>query len=342
MTQQRGIGIVGLGGIAQNHLAAYRKRGFNVVAGQDVNPAIFETIRTKFGVERLTTNLDEFLATPGLEIVDLAVPHYLELRQPIVEAVAKAGKALFCQKPLDESFAGALTLTRIVEKAGIKFAVNQNAPFVPGFQAAAAFIRDPEKVGKPYYFQVENRGALWFERHAHWGTRDRWILDGMAVHHLALAHAWFGVPSRVWASLAKDPTKPGIRAENIAVVGLEYPSGLRGLVINNWSYTGPRSRSHPREEIIVLGDHGSVTFDSKELTFSAPGREPQTVATAGEWFDDAFGESMGAFLRSFDGGPSHPSAGREDLKVMAVVEAAYGAAESGRAISPDEYLKEAA
>jgi len=339
VTTGRGIGIVGLGGIAQNHLTAYKQRGFNVVAGHDVNPAIFETIRAKFGVERLTTDLDEFLATPGLEIVDLAVPHYLELRKPIVEAVAKSGKALFCQKPLDESFAGALTLTRIVEQSGIRFAVNQNAPFVPGFEAAAGFVRDPDKVGKPYYFQVENRGALWFESHAHWGTRDRWILDGMAVHHLALAHAWFGLPARVWGSLTKDPTRPGIRAENIAVVGLEYASGLRGLVINNWSYTGPRSRPHPQEEIIVLGERGSVTFDSKELTFNQPGHEPSVKSTAGNWFDDAFGESMGAFLRSFDGGPPHPFAGREDLKVMAVVEAAYQAAATGRAVAPDEFLR---
>ena len=341
MTTGRGIGIVGLGGIARNHLAAYRARGFTVVAGHDVNPGIFADIRATFGIQRLTTDLAEFLATPGLDIVDLAVPHYLELRQPIVEAVARSGKALFCQKPLDESFAGALALTRIVERSGIRFAVNQNAPFVPGFQAAAAVVRDAERFGAPFYFQVENRGAFWFARHPHWGTRDRWILAGMAVHHLALAHAWFGVPARVWATLAKDPTKPGIRAENIAVVGLEYASGLRGLVINNWSYTGPRSRPHPQEEIIVLGGRGSLTFDSKAYTLTPAAGEPQTVATAGDWFDDAFGESMRAFLASFDGGPAHPFAGREDLKVMAVVEAAYRAAAEGRAVSPDEFLKDA-
>jgi len=164
----------------------------------------------------------------------------------------------------------------------------------------------------------------------------------MAVHHLALAHAWFGAPARVWATMAKDPTKPGIRAENIAAVGLEYASGLRGLVINNWSYAGPRSRPHPQEEMLVLGERGSLTFDSKELSFNPAGQDPVTIATAGNWFDDAFGESMRAFLNSFAGGPPHPFAGREDLKVMAVVEAAYASALAGRAVAPDEYLKAAA
>lgn len=338
----RGIGIVGVGGIALNHLAAYAKRGFTVVAAQDVNQAALDRVRREFGVPRVTTDLQEFLGTPGLDVVDLAVPHYLELRQPIVEAVAKAGKALFCQKPLDETFAGAVTLTRIAERAGIPFAVNQNAPFVPGFHNAAAVVRDEGRFGRPFYFQIENRGALWFESHPHWGTRDRWILAGMAVHHLALVNHWFGLPQRVWASLVKDPTKTGIRAENIAVVSLEYASGMRGLVINNWSYAGPKPRPHPEEEIIVLGTKGSVTFDSLNLAFEPAGGRGQTVAAEGTWFNDAFGESMRAFLASLDGGPAHPSAGRKDLDVMATVEAAYRSAATGRAVAPAEILEEVA
>ena len=336
----RGIGIVGLGGIALNHLAAYRDRGFRVVAGQDVNAGIFERVRSELGVGRLTTKLDEFLATPGLDVVDLAIPHYLELRRPVIERVAKAGKALFCQKPLDENLAGAALLTRIALDAGIPFAVNQNSPFVPGFAAAAAILMDPAKVGEPYWFQIENRGGLWFESHPHWGSRSRWILAGMAVHHLALVHAWFGPPARVSATLQKDPTRPDIRAENIAVVTLEYASGLKGLIVNNWSYAGPAARPHPTEEVVVIGTKGSLTLHTKEITFTPRGGSPVVTPVDGEWFNDAFGESMRAFLAQLDGGPKHPSADRNDLAVMAVVEAAYRSAAEGRSVAPADLLKE--
>ncbi len=334
----RGIGIVGLGGIALHHLAAYRARGFRVVAGHDVNSGIFDRVRSEFGVERLTTNLDEFLATPGLDVVDLAVPHYLELRRPIVAAVARAGKALFCQKPLDESFTGARELVGIAEAAGIPFAVNQNAPFVPGFAAAAKILLDRSRFGRPFWFQIENRGSLWFDEHPHWGTRDRWILAGMAVHHLALADAWFGPPELVWAATVRDPARPGIRGENVAAIGLSYPDALRGLVVNNWSYRGPRPRAHPREEIVVQGSRGVLTLDSRELSFDPADGPRESVATEQEWFDDAFGESMGAFLRSLDGGPLHPFAGRAELRVAAVVEAAYRAAAEGRTVPVAEIL----
>jgi myo-inositol 2-dehydrogenase/D-chiro-inositol 1-dehydrogenase len=334
MSSSRGIGIIGLGGIALNHLDAYRTRGFRVVAGHDVNAAIFDRVRREFGVTRLTTNLDEFLDTPGLDVVDVAVPHYIELRRPIFQAVARAGKALFCQKPLDETYAGALELTRIAEDAGIPFAVNQNAPFVPGFRIAEKILRDPDRFGAPFWFQIENRGALWFDSHPHWGTRDRWIMCGMAVHHLALAHAWFGPPAKVWATLAHDPSKPQIRAENISVVGLEYASGLKGFIINNWSYTGPRPKGHPEEEIIVLGARGSLTLDSRTIVFDPAKGERETLTADGTWFNDAFGESMRAFLASLDGGPPHPSSGRADLEVMAVLESAFRSASSGASVSP--------
>lgn len=334
--KNRGIGIVGVGGIGLHHLVAYRDRGFRVVAGHDVDSSFFGRVRGEFGVRHLSTSLAEFLATPGLDVVDIAIPHYLELRKPVVAAAARAGKAVFCQKPSDESFAGALVLVRIAERAGVPYAVNHNSSFVPGFVFAEKIIRDRRRFGRAFWFQIENRGSLWFNRHPHWGSRRRWILSGMAVHHIALAHHWFGSPRRVWATLVKDPSRPRIKAENIATVALEYDSGLKGLIINNWSYAGPKHRPHPREEIVVLGTKGSLTFDSKEVAFDTAAGKRKVTGINGDWFNDAFGESMRAFLGSLDGGPGYPFMGKDDLEIMAVVEAAYKSAAVGRAVNPVE------
>ena len=338
---KQGIGIIGLGGIAQNHMEAYAKRGFRVLAGQDVNSAIFPEIRKKFGVERLTTDLDEFLATPGLDVVDVAVPHYFELRKPIFEAVAAAKKAIFCQKPLAESLPEALQLVEIAEKAGVPLMVNQNAPFVPGFQVAEGFLRDKLKFGDAYYFQIENRSPLWFSEHPHWGSRKRWILQGMAVHHCALAQHWFGTPERVSAMLVKDPTRPVIQAENIAVLNLEYPGGLKGVIINNWAYRGPRERGHPREEIVVLGSRGEINGDSEAMHFSShdPAWESDPKIE-GTWFNDAFGNSMQHFLEALDSKAAFRSSGREDLKVMAVIEAGYRSALEHRSVEIRALMQE--
>jgi predicted dehydrogenase len=338
---KKGIGIIGLGGIAQNQMDAYRKRNFTVLAGQDVNAAIFPGIRQKFGVEHLTTDLQEFLATPGLEVVDVAVPHYFELRKPIFEAVAAAKKAIFCQKPLAESLQEALALVKIAEDAGVPLMVNQNAPFVPGFQEAERFLRDKERFGDPYYFQIENRAALWFTEHPHWGSRERWILQGMAVHHCALAQHWFGTPERVSALLVQDPTRPFVKAENIAVLNLEYAGGLKGVIINNWAYRGPNERGHPREEIIVLGTRGEINGDSEALHFSS--RESGwelDPKIEGAWFNEAFGNSMQHFLECLESGAPFRSSGREDLKVMAVIEAGYRSALERKSVEIQALMQE--
>jgi predicted dehydrogenase len=336
-----GIGIIGLGGIAQNHMEAYARKGFKVVAGQDMNEAVLGQVREKFGVPVLGTDLGEFLRAPGLDVVDVAVPHYFELRKPIFEAVAAARKPIFCQKPLAESLPEALELVKIAEKAGVPLMVNQNAPFVPGFMEAEKFLGDKEKFGEPYYFQIENRAPLWFESHPHWGSRPRWILQGMAVHHCALAQHWFGTPERVWAMLVQDPTRPVVKAENIAVLNLEYASGLKGMIVNNWSYRGPKERAHPREEVVVLGSRGELSGDSEAMHFSS--RNPDWQAQPkiqGSWFNDAFGNSMEHFLKALESGKPFRSSGREDLKVMAVVEAGYRSAQEKRSVEVRALMQE--
>src|SRR4051794_3712446 len=92
-----GIGIIGVGGIAREHLKAYRNKGFKVVGGYDTSPAVFADLKAEFGLKDLGTDLEAFFKLPGLDVIDVAVPHYFDVRKPIFEALARAGKPVFCQ-----------------------------------------------------------------------------------------------------------------------------------------------------------------------------------------------------------------------------------------------------
>lgn len=336
-----GIGIIGVGGIAREHLKAYRNKGFKVVAGYDTSPAAFADLKKEFGIPELGTDLEAFLALPGLEVIDVAVPHYFDVRRPIFEALARAGKPVFCQKPMAENLEQAVTLVGMLEKAGVPFMMHQSAPFVPGFIEAEKLLKDKVRFGEPFYFQIENRGDLWFTSHPHWGTRSRWILNGMAIHHLALAQHWFGTPDKVWSMTVKDPSRPFIKAENIAVIGLQYASGLKGLVINNWSYRGTTPRSHPGEEVVVQGTKGDLTGNTGKFVLKTfePASEFSPEIKGG-WFPDAFGNAMEYFLDCLSTGKPFRSSGKDDLWVMAAAEAAYASADSGVAVSPEALLKQ--
>jgi hypothetical protein len=72
--KRKRIGLIGPGNIAQRaHLPAYAQLGLNVVAAADVNPAILEQMRRRWGVSALYADYQEMLEKEQLDVVDITV-----------------------------------------------------------------------------------------------------------------------------------------------------------------------------------------------------------------------------------------------------------------------------
>jgi predicted dehydrogenase len=78
---------------------------------------------------RLSATLDEALADPEVQTVVLATPHSLHADQ--VVQVARAGKAVFCEKPLSLTRADAQRAVDACKAAGVPLGVGQNKRFWP-------------------------------------------------------------------------------------------------------------------------------------------------------------------------------------------------------------------
>lgn len=78
---------------------------------------------------RLSATLDEALADPEVQAVVLATPHSLHADQ--VVQVARAGKAVFCEKPLSLTRADAQRAIDACKAAGVPIGVGQNKRFWP-------------------------------------------------------------------------------------------------------------------------------------------------------------------------------------------------------------------
>ncbi|HEX6972605.1 MAG TPA: Gfo/Idh/MocA family oxidoreductase [Limnochordia bacterium] len=338
--QDWGIGIVGLGGISRQHVEGYRRQGLRIVGGADINPDRAASARTQMGLGFVTTDVEALIQHPEVRIVDVTAPHHLEVRRPIVEAAARHKKAVFIQKPLLPVLSEARILVEIAEAAGIPLMVNQNSIFVPGFQAVEPYLRDPAYIGTPYYFQIENRGWSDVSDHPWFGKSERWIISDMGIHHFALIRHWFGDPEAVYAIAGRDPSQAGIKGENLAVLALKFPSGLQGIVINNWCYRGSRPRPHAREEIVIQGERGSITGDSEEMTVFSAEPHPRRIIPhiQGRWFPDAFGRSMAHFVDALDRGTPFLCSGRDNLKTVAIVEAAYRSIAERREVAIAEVI----
>lgn len=334
-----GIGLVGLGNIAQTHLEGYRRQGLTVLGGADLNVGRAKATKERFKLPFVTTDYREIIDLPGVKIIDINVPHdWLERRLPIVEYAAKKGKALFIQKPLMPYLDWAKKLIEVADSYKVPVMVNQNSVFAPGMMMAEKYLRDPDIMGKPYYCQIENRAWVYPGKESYAAKDKRWVNADMAIHHFALVRHWFGDVESVYAILCRDMSQELVAGDTLGVVNFKFKNGVQAVVINNWSYRGNKMRPHSREEIIIQGDKAAITCDSMNVHVKcADGRE-LTPKVEGAWFPDAFGSAMAHYVDALDNNRPFYCEGKDNLKSVAVIEAVYISASENRVVFPDELL----
>jgi predicted dehydrogenase len=96
-----GIGIVGAGFLAETRARCYTKGGKYQSRILGVAETVSEKAKSyaaKYSIPRVYSTIDELLAQPDIDMVDLCVPNHLH--RPMTEAAAAAGKHIVCTKPL--------------------------------------------------------------------------------------------------------------------------------------------------------------------------------------------------------------------------------------------------
>ncbi|MCS6861922.1 MAG: Gfo/Idh/MocA family oxidoreductase [Abditibacteriales bacterium] len=334
-----GIGIVGLGGIARQHLEGYRRQGLKVVGGAEIDEARRSAVARDFNLSFVTADYRELIARADVRIVDITVPHTLALRQPIIAFAAQHQKAMFVQKPLLPYLNEARQLVAIAERHGAPMMVNQNSIFVPAFRAMEPYLRDEKYLGTPYWFQIEN--VNWFDPGAHgwYGKAERWVTSDMAIHHFALVRHWFGEWDSVYALMAHDDSQKHIKGDTLSSLLVRFQSGVQGLILNNWSYRGHRPRPHSTEEITIQGTRGCISGNSKEICVTTTDPPAKIYPTfRGDWFPDAFGNAMAHFVDALDTGTPFLCEARDNLNAVAMIEAAYLSVKEQRAVRREELM----
>jgi predicted dehydrogenase len=190
-----GVGIVGCGGIAKDwHLPAYGKYGVDVVGVFDVDPNATSGVRERFPfVRRVFSSLDELLADPRLDIVDIATGPGVRL--DLIRQAVAAGKHVLAQKPLALDPRPAREIVEEAEHGGIRIAVNQNGRWSPPWRIATLLIEEgaigdvvavthmldkplPPLVGT--HFDAIEHFTI-FDYFVHWIDISRCWLDGKTI-----------------------------------------------------------------------------------------------------------------------------------------------------------------
>ncbi len=346
-----GIGCIGSGFImADCHLVAYRKAGFHPVAIAARNIARTLEVAQRHGIPKAYESYQELIDDPQVEVVDIAVPP--DIQWEVVREITRRPnnvRGILAQKPLGIDYSQACEIVRMCEAAGITLAVNQNMRFDQSVRGLKSLL-DQRAIGEPVLATIDMRAIPhWMP----WQQRQGWVtMRIMSIHHLDTFRYWFGDPVRIFASVRTDPrTQPKFdHADGICLYILEYESGLRAAAWDD-VWAGPALEGSAADSYIrwrVEGIRGMArgTIGWPEYPKPTPSTLDYTTLDTGVhwieprwpevWFPDAFVGTMAQLLVALEDNTKPEIDGRDNLKTMALVDAAYLSAREHRAVSIDE------
>ncbi|HET91251.1 MAG TPA: Gfo/Idh/MocA family oxidoreductase [Chloroflexi bacterium] len=122
-----GVGIVGCGRISDLHALGYQGReDARIVAVCDTKRGRAREKGAAWGIDRarVYTDYHQLLADPGVDLVELLVPHHLHAEMTV--AACAAGKHVSVQKPMALTTAEADRMIEAAERAGVVLRVYEN------------------------------------------------------------------------------------------------------------------------------------------------------------------------------------------------------------------------
>jgi predicted dehydrogenase len=161
------VGIIGCGQIAQHHLKQYATMSpddVKVVAVADINQACARQTADKYSVPNVYTDFRKLLERDDLDSVDVCLHN--NFHRPATEAVLRAGKNCYCEKPMAGSYTDAASMLETAKQTGKKLSI-QLATLYSNETRAARELIDAGELGE-----------LYFARSTGWRRRGRPYVDG--------------------------------------------------------------------------------------------------------------------------------------------------------------------
>jgi predicted dehydrogenase len=286
------VAVVGLGFMGVTHLRAYlanpqarvvavcdtaRVPVNGVLAGVSGNIRKTDDIRlgAEVGVFR---QLDELLAGPGVELVDLCTPTPLHPEQSI--AALKAGKNVLCEKPLARTSAAAREMLRVAEDAPGILMPAMCMRFWPGWCWLQSVVAEQTygRVLAAQFRRVSEMPAWSTETYADGGSDLGGALFDLHIHDTDFVNFLFGRPAGVSSSGVTSASG----AINHVVTEYRFPGGPAVHAEGSWLLA---KGSGFNMAYTLHCDRATLDFDlargAEALRVTEAGREPRTVRLEG-------------------------------------------------------------
>jgi myo-inositol 2-dehydrogenase / D-chiro-inositol 1-dehydrogenase len=290
-----GVALLGAGRMGQEHarnLAGIPSAHVVVVA--DPVPEAAQAAQRACRADSMVLDAREAIDHPGVEVVLIVTP--TDTHAELTEHAARAGRAIFCEKPVALDLAETQRVMQVVQDAGVPFQIGFNRRFDPGFdgarqQVAAGAIgpveqfravgRDP---GPPPIEYLRVSGGQFVDQ---------------VVHEFDMARYIVGEVEEVqaWGAVHVDSRIGDLGDTDTATTLLRFANGAIGVVESSRrAVYGYDIRAE------VFGAHGKLVVDATPKTpvyrYRKGGFEADHYHFFMDRFEQAFRLELEAFFRA--------------------------------------------
>jgi len=265
------------------------------------------------------SDLGAALADPQVDAIVLATPNSGHASEII--AAARAGKAVYCEKPLALTLADAERAVAACDKAGVALAVGQDKRFWPSMRELKSVAESGalgELLHVEGHFSNENRRQYqsnWRESPA---ESPGGSLTATGIHPLDSFIHLLGPATRVQTQWLRRPGEPQPR-DTLSVL-LEFANGASGVLC------GVRTTPLFWRVHLFGGERSAEAISPDELVIRTAGAEPERRRFEPS---DALRYELEAFADAAEGRAPFPIPVSQMLDVIAAMEAIVVSLETG-------------
>jgi predicted dehydrogenase len=302
--------------------------GAEIVAAADIDHSVRQNFCIRFGISYSYSDYTELLARKDVDAVLICVPPFLH--KEITLAAARAGKHIYCEKPMAMT---SLECQQMIDAAKAANVVLQIG-YVLRFSSERGTIRDiilKGKLGRPVFYREMNNPSS--------GPQQVWVHNESTgrgplwenSHVIDFLRYIFGEPESIVGVGLK--CKPGATdAMDTIGVLLSFRDGDRALFTESYGLKGfgwnNRASRSNLYQIDVLGPGGWAQYpdedNSQTLTVSAYGIDTDEVEKfpwSSDWGANGYVAELEHFLECVRDGKPTRVPGEEGMKTILVCEA---------------------
>jgi myo-inositol 2-dehydrogenase/D-chiro-inositol 1-dehydrogenase len=324
------FGVLGAGRIGKVHAKAVSaNRDAVLVAVADAFADAATALATQYGAE--VRSISQIEAASDIDAVVICTP--TDTHADLIERFSRAGKAIFCEKPIDLDSERVKACLKVVEETGAKLMVGFNRRFDPHFMAVRKAI-DDGRIGNVEMVTITSRdpGAPPVD----YIKRSGGIFRDMTIHDFDMARFLLGEEVAFVSAHAAVLVDPAIGEagdyDSVTVI-LETASGKQAVISNS-----RRATYGYDQRIEVHGSAGVVSAENQRaVSIELANADGYTRPPLHDFFmtryTEAYANEIASFVSAVEKGTAISPSGTDGLIALQLADAAVESVKTGKRVA---------